>query len=699
MFVREIKSQVNQIKGIGDKTAGLLAKQGVISIGDLLLYYPHRYDDRSVIVPLRDFNIADKICNIFTVIHHEWFGIGKTETLKVHIQDETGSAVLACFGRPFLEHKLTPGKKFFVSGHFFYKYGELQSSAFDFEEAPQQNDSGHVVWSQNFGIIIPIYHLCANLKNASVSKAVKIALAQYGSTLQNDLPQHLIERYHLLTTGEAIRYIHFPKNNDQLIKAKKTLIYTELFYMEIVIAMRAIRRKRASNTNGTQGYTVPTKSLCQLQQRLIDRLPFKLTQGQLAAIQDVNYDMTNEYAMSRLLQGEVGSGKTLVAFLASLFTKEHGGQCAVMAPTELLARQHAENAAKLLEPLGINAAFLTGNVKSSGRKNLLKALENGDIDLVLGTHALFSRDVVYKNLNLVVIDEQHRFGVTQRQAILSKGENCNLLMMSATPIPRSLALTVFGDMDVSEIKGLPHGRQPITTHLLKESNEMKAFNFIKSQLDNGYQAYFVYPLIEANEGTDLKDAVSMLERLKSTVFPTTKCALLHSKLNEDEKKSIMEKFRSGEIKILCATSVVEVGVDVPNATCMVIEHAERFGLSALHQLRGRVGRGSAPSHCLLIYSDDIKEDGKNRLEVIYKNTDGFVIAEKDLELRGPGQIIGTEQSGYLKLGIAEPARDAKILSIARDDAFMIIENDPQLLNKDNQCIKEVLERAFPFGVM
>jgi ATP-dependent DNA helicase RecG len=403
--------------------------------------------------------------------------------------------------------------------------------------------------------------------------------------------------------------------------------------------------------------------------------------------------------MARLLQGDVGCGKTLVSFLAGLREVEKGGQVAIMAPTELLARQHAENAARILEPLGLRPAFLTGNIKTTGRSQLLKNLAAGDIDIVVGTHALFSKDVQYHTLRLVVVDEQHRFGVVQRQAIMAKGEHPDLLMMSATPIPRTLALTVFGDMDVSLIRDLPPGRKPIQTHLARESNEAKVYDFVHNKLAAGQQAYFVYPLIEANESKGLKDAESMAARLAQQVFPEYPTALVHSKLDEEEKRTIMEAFRQGKIRVLVATSVVEVGVDVPNASCMVIEHAERFGLAALHQLRGRVGRGVAQSYCFLVYSDELTEEGKTRLKVMLENSDGFVIAEADLKLRGPGQIAGTEQSGYLTLGIADPVRDAAVLERARTDAFAILERDPELLLREHRCIAQVLIRASPFGTV
>jgi ATP-dependent DNA helicase RecG len=520
------------------------------------------------------------------------------------------------------------------------------------------------------------------------------AIKKYANDIEDELPSFIIERDNLFSKKEAIKEIHFPSSINNIERAKKTLIYEELFYLELMIAKRALEKKARKKT------LLPTDSekaigYSPLQKSLLDRLPFSLTKGQAEAVAQINRDMAEKIPMARLLQGDVGSGKTLVSFLAALRCVDEGAQAAIMAPTELLARQHAENAARLLEPLGVSIAFLTGNIKAAGRKPLLKNLAAGVVDIVVGTHALFSRDVEYKKLKLVVIDEQHRFGVTQRSLIMTKGEQAGLLMMSATPIPRTLALTVFGDMDVSVIKDMPPGRKPVNTHLTKQSNEKKVYDFVRKELEKGRQSYFVYPLIEGAD--EIKDAVSMADRLSKEVFPKYRTALIHSKLPEDEKKQTMDDFRSGKIQILAATSVVEVGVDVPNATCMVIEHAERFGLSSLHQLRGRVGRGKDQSFCFLIYSNTLTEDGKKRLIVMLENSDGFVIAEEDLKLRGPGQIAGIEQSGYLVLGIANPIRDIEQLQCARKDAFSILENDPDLLLENNRVIARVLEEAPPFS--
>jgi ATP-dependent DNA helicase RecG len=717
-------------------------------------------------------------------------------TLKVHIEDESGRAVLVCFNRPFLEKQLVTGSRYRLWGRFFYKYGEIQSSSFEFEPAEgpaggESGSSGALAGSGGgFGRILPVYPLSGGLKQSWLRRLTGAALNQYAASLEDELPPGIISREGLIPKARAIRAVHFPASMAELDRARKTLIWEELFYLEMMVGRRALERKKpvpqsltggaaearragaqgappkareqvsvftgtgntappsekstlsdrgvaearragaqggrtipAADAGGGMETAPPPLSFTPLQSRLLERLPFRLTPGQMEAVAEINRDMGGPFPMARLLQGDVGSGKTLAAFLACLGAVEgpagaggssRRGQAALMAPTELLARQHAENAARLLEPLGIRICFLTGNIKAAGRKALLKSLAAGDIDVVIGTHALFSRDVVYKNLRLVVVDEQHRFGVTQRSLIMAKGDHPDLLMMSATPIPRTLALTVFGDLDVSVIRDMPPGRKPVKTHLARESSEARVYDFVGRELAAGRQAYFVYPLIggadedeaegggfpegggNGGNGGGLKDAVSMADRLSRQVFPQYPVALIHSKVEEGEKQRIMEAFRRGEIKILAATSVVEVGVDVPNAACMVVEHAERFGLSALHQLRGRVGRGPDQAYCFLVYSGGLTEDGKARLKVMLEHSDGFVIAEEDLKLRGPGQIAGVEQSGYLSLGIADPVRDAAELAKARDDAFAILEQDPGLLLPEHRRIAGALEKA-PFS--
>jgi ATP-dependent DNA helicase RecG len=695
--------------------------------------------------------------SVVRVLAHDWIGFGRMKTLKVHIEDESGRATLVCFNRPFLEKQLITGNRYRLWGRFFYKYGEIQSSQFEFEaldKIPAEAEPGGPASGAGagFGRILPVYPLSGGLKQAWLRRLIATALGQYARNLDDELPPELARREGLFSKAQAIRAIHFPASMEELDRARKTLIWEELFYLEIIVGKRSLERKKSappketvkapdkgvaedprSGAGAKGGRTVkaaaggpgreiaPPSSLflTPLQSRLLERLPFELTPGQTGAVAEINRDMDGPYPMARLLQGDVGSGKTLVSFLAALRAVDgpagrgasgaFRGQAALMAPTELLARQHAENAARLLEPLGIRPCFLTGNIRAAGRRVLLKSLAAGDIDIVIGTHALFSQDVVYRDLRLVVVDEQHRFGVTQRSLIMAKGDRPGLLMMSATPIPRTLALTVFGDLDVSVIRDMPPGRKPVKTHLARESNEGKVYDFVRKELAAGRQAYFVYPLIgdldedEENgpspEGASggLKDAVFMADRLAREIFPQYPTALIHSKVEETEKQRIMEAFHRGEVRILAATSVVEVGVDVPNAACMVVEHAERFGLPALHQLRGRVGRGPDQAYCFLVYSDKLTEDGKTRLKVMLEHTDGFIIAEEDLKLRGPGQIAGVEQSGYLSLGLADPVRDVAELARARKDAFAILEQDPGFLLPEHRRIAGVLEKAPPFS--
>ena len=712
MFLRELDAPLVSVKGAGEKTAAGLALSGIQNVAALLGHYPRDWENRSRTVPLSGWN-RGPVCTTVKVLAHDWFGFGAMKTLKVHVEDQSARAALVCFNRPFLARQLVVGESYRLWGRFYYKFGELQSTAFEIEGESEGASS-------RFGGILPVYPLSAELSRVPsrgqnlLRRLVRQALNQYASSVDDEIPGPLVKAKNLLHKAEAIRAIHFPSSMKELEQARQTLVFEELFYLEVAVGKRALERRRSDR----QATSVRHEGrMSPLQTDLLKRLPFSLTPGQQKAVADINRDMDGSCAMARLLQGDVGSGKTLVAFFAVLRAIAGAGQAAILAPTELLARQHAENAARLLEPLGLRPAFLTGNLKAQGRSRLLAALADGEIDIVLGTHALFSKDVVYRNLRLVVVDEQHRFGVTQRRAILAKGETSllgggapHLLMMSATPIPRTLALTVFGDLDVSVIADMPPGRKPVKTHLAKESNAGKVYDFVRKELEAGRQAYFVYPLIgdeeadgaeetETGSSRGLKDAVSMAGEMRK-IFPRYPAALIHSKLDDEQKRETMEAFRRGEVKILAATSVVEVGVDVPNASCMVVHHAERFGLSALHQLRGRVGRGGEQAYCFLIYSEEeagpaLTEDGKQRLKVMLENNDGFVIAEEDLRLRGPGQIAGVEQSGYLRLGIADPVRDVGILLAAKKDAFAMLENDPGLLLPENRVVAEVLERAPP----
>ncbi len=702
MKVSEIKTPVSSIAGIGPQLTKTLAKVNVFTVGDLLQYFPRDYEDRTRKVCFREqASNYGKVHTVAQVTAHEWFGYGRMKTLKIIVNDGTGNAELICFNRAFLEKSLIPGTIITVTGKFEVKYGKLQSTAFEVvkHDAEEITDLSTITPKESG--IIPVYPLTEGLTQKAVSKAVSQALQQYSLGIENELPSELIEARGLLPKGEALRLIHRPTEMSQVAAARSTLVYEELFNFQKIIAERAYKRKGLASPTPAEAPTVDDKafadSLSPLQLDFFNSLPFPLTDDQRRVIYEMDAEIDRSYqerervlnqldrgmppptsptfTMARLLQGDVGSGKTLVSLFVCLRIISWKGQCAFMAPTEILARQHAETTARLLAPLGVRTAFLTGNLRAKGRNQLLRALKDGEIDIVVGTHALFSANVEYKDMKLAVIDEQHRFGVLQRQAIVEKGRQTvggftfepNLLMMSATPIPQSLALTVFGDLDISSIHTMPAGRKPITTYLVKEGNEINAYEAVRKELAKGHQAYFVYPAIDSDE--NIKSAEKIFAHLRDHIYPQYKCALVHSKIEEEEQVNILRAFRDGAIQVLAATTVIEVGVDVPNATCMVIEGADRFGMAQLHQLRGRVGRGDAQSYCFLIYSKDITETGIERMKALRQSTDGFFIAEQDLKTRGPGELNGTVQAGELGFRIADLSRDMEIMQQARTDAL------------------------------
>lgn len=681
MFLRELTGPVKKLHGAGPATVNALLNLGIETTADLLLHYPRDYEDRSLRVSILESASRNVPANtIVTVNDQEYFGFGNRRTLKVRIEDDSGPAELVCFGRNFLSRKLVTGSQFFLYGQFTLRFGELQCSSFDLEEYPAGFD--------RFNRILPVYSLSGRLTQAMLRKLVGNVLSEYESGLETELPDYLLERHILLGKREAVRNIHFPETKELLEKARKTLIFEELFHLQFLAARRSFLRKEIRNTA-----TLPVTNL---QNRVISALPFSLTHDQISVLKEIRSDTASPTPMARLLQGEVGSGKTLVAFLAALPYIENHRQAAFMAPTELLARQHAENAFRLLGPAGVRPAFLSGNIKEDKRILLLEALKNGEIDLLMGTHAVFSRDVEFRDLGFVIVDEQQRFGVLQRVTLMEKGNVPDLLLMTATPIPRTLALTAFGDLDISIIRTMPEGRKKVITHLAREGNEQKVYEWIRRELTGGKQAYFVYPLIDRSDKLSLKDAESMFEHLSRDVFSDFRSGLVHSRIPEDEKRETMRKFRAGELDILVATSVIEVGVDILNVTCIVIEHAERFGLSALHQLRGRVGRSTEQSYAFLVYSGDLTEDGKRRLKVMMEESDGFKIAEEDLKIRGPGELSGIRQAGYFRLEIADISRDMDTLVLARKDAEALTKKDPGLLAPEHSRLRDVLHRAPPF---
>lgn len=709
MKLSDIQNSIETLNGVGPATARQFASLGIFTVADLLQKYPRSWEDRSVTIPLCEWAQHPKVNTVCKVMSHIWFGFGRMKTLKIAVTDGTANAYLVAFNRNFLEKTLPEGSIIRVTGRFDVKYNELQSTVFEAERLALEGEISDFAVVPSAGVL-PLYGLTEGLTQKTYRKAVASAIKLYAKSIDDELPENIIKERKLMNKARAIASIHGSSCGSELAEARQSLIYEELFNFELKLAKRTLEhRGRLPDFSETDFSRKEEKPLPDLENRfraslsprqklLLERLSFDLTEGQKQAILEMNLDMDRSeidrakvasepeslkdgcFSMQRLLQGDVGSGKTLTAFFICLRAIDSKGQCAFLAPTELLARQHADNAARLLEPLGVKVAFLTGNVKAKGRSYLLEALKMKNIDLVIGTHALFSPNVEFADLTLAVIDEQHRFGVAQREAIINKGRltkgnvthTTNLLMMSATPIPQTLSYTLFGDLDISTIKTMPGGRKPVVTYLSVMGHEAKVYAAVKSELSQGHQAYFVYPRISEDEEDDsqgLKAATEMYEYLSFRVFPEYKCALIHGKTPDEEQKQILDDFKKGEIKVLVATTVVEVGVDVAAATCMVVEHADRFGLAELHQLRGRVGRSDLQSYCFLIYSKNITETGIFRMKALHETTDGFKIAEEDLKQRGPGELTGTVQSGYLQFALADLNRDQEILKAARLDAI------------------------------
>ncbi|MGN1189902.1 MAG: ATP-dependent DNA helicase RecG [Candidatus Ornithospirochaeta sp.] len=662
---------ITKVPGVGKALKGEFEKLGVSTLMDAVELLPRGYDDRRKERRMQDATAADPSVNCrITILSHETFPSPKMGmTLKVNAEDDDGERVtLLCFNRPFLKTQLKIDSSWYLNATVQKYKGAYSTSRFEIKKTKEEC---------GIGKILPLYPLSGNLKQKNVRDATRFAL-EVLSPFDEILPEETKERYSLLSRTDAFKSVHWPKDEVEIENGRRTLAFTELLLMELSI----LREKKGKKA-------IKKSKPSSLEKKLISSLPFSLTPDQAAAIDEIREDLSSQASMYRLLQGDVGAGKTLVAWISALSIIEKGGQVAFMAPTELLARQHAEKASELLAPLGVRIAFVTGEVKGKGRNLLLKALSNGEVDLAIGTHALFSSDVKFKNLKYVIIDEQHRFGVGQREALMEKGEMPHVLMMTATPIPRTLAMTLFADMDTSVIHSMPQGRKPIKTHTVSSLNRDRMYEAVGVEFQRGHQAYFVYPRIDDEGESDLRDVTSMYSFLQ-TKYPGVPSALIHSKLEEEEKVRILKEFKEKKIQYLVSTSVVEVGIDIPDATCMVIEHAERFGLAALHQLRGRVGRSDLQSYCFLVFEPSLSEDGKERLKVMRETNDGFLIAEKDLEIRGPGEMAGNKQSGFLKLKFASITEDQDILEEARKEAERICSVDRGLIKGCNAGLRRAL---------
>jgi len=568
------------------------------------------------------------------------------------------------------------GEKLAVSGRVrFYKGLQIAHPEYD-----RLVDEGDVALFHT-GRIIPLYPTTRELieqglDSRGLRRLIRQALEEYSAHIGENLPSEVLERHGLISRREALNAIHFPLDSGHLEQARRRLKFEELFFLELMMAYR--RRLHRVQEKG-----VALSKVGHQTRGLVQRLPFELTEAQKRVLRQIWEDMKRETPMNRLLQGDVGSGKTIVALVAMVLAVDNGFQAALMAPTEILAEQHYITFRKLLEDMGVPVACLIGGMPSSRKREILEGLEAGKISIVVGTHALIQEKVQFKNLGLVVIDEQHRFGVMQRARLREKGWNPNVLVMTATPIPRTLALTVYGDLDVSVLDEKPVGRQAVVTVWRREDKRREIYQFVAEQIARGKQAYIVFPLVEESEKVDLKAATESYERLRREVFTDGSIALLHGRMKPEEKEQIMEAFKEGRIKVLVCTTVIEVGVDVPQASIMVIEHAERYGLPQLHQLRGRVGRGAEKSYCILISARRITEEAQRRLETLVRTTDGFEISEEDLKLRGPGEFFGLRQHGFPRLKIADLVTDTDILLDAREAAFDLVAQDAPLKQGDH----------------
>lgn len=661
-------ADVVMLKGVGPKFGYLLNKLGIFSIFDLISYYPKKYIDYSQRCLIRNLREGQTTTIYGQITSIKTFTTKKNLTiLKVTISDESGSLELNFFYSKVNKFTIERYKSQFPKNAYITVSGTAKFDKYLGKmtiDKPQYEIVSNVVSDTenlNLGRIVPVYPLVENLNIKALRKAIYNAIEIHSNSIENILPLEIQQKHSLLDKREAIKIIHFPDNEDVLEKARFTLVYEELFLLQM--KMLSIRNLTAS-TYKTVALNIKEDGLVKT---FIKNLPFELTDAQKRAINEILNDINSDRPMQRLLQGDVGSGKTVVACIMLLAAIENGFQTAIMAPTEILAQQHFNNFVKWLTPLGINVALFTSSNSKKLRTKLEKDLRNGQINIAVGTHSLIQDNIEFNNLGAIVIDEQHRFGVKQRNLLKTKAEIPQMLTMTATPIPRTLALTVHGDLDLTIIDELPKGRKPIKTALIPASQRKKAHNLIREEIEKGHQAYIVFPLIDESETLSAKAATKEAETLQNGVFADLRIGLLHGKMKPDEKDSVMLAFKNKEYDILVCTTVVEVGVDVPNATVIVIENAERFGLSSLHQLRGRVGRNSLQSYCVLV-SSTRNEDTLKRLDVLVQTNDGFVIAEKDLEIRGPGEFLGLRQSGLVELHLADLTRDLYILEMARDEA-------------------------------
>ena len=667
----QLTDSINKVRGVGVKKAAAFARLGICTVYDLLTYYPRTYEDQSHTTPINRLRPGERstVLGIIQSVTERPTRRRSFTVLTAMVGDGTGYVQAVWFNQRFLKSKLREGQRILLSGKVDYAYntrGQLAISGITSFEILGTQDA-----PEEYLGILPIYGATEGLTQKQLRQMVEYALVQTEGALSETLPARIREEYRLIGRTAAFHRIHFPKQEEELLAARRRLAFEELYLIQC--GLLALKKRTAEEQEGITHATGGA-----LAARVLAALPFDLTADQEKVWEEIKRDMESPLPMRRLVQGDVGSGKTAIALLALVKTVESGQQGALMAPTEILARQHYEYLQELLAPLGVRVGFLSGRLTKKERTEIAAALAAHEVDIAVGTHALIQEYVAFDKLGLVVTDEQHRFGVAQRAALEKKSTvTPDVLVMTATPIPRTMTLTVYGDLDVSRIEHLPPGRQPIRTFLRDEMAREKIYAFVRKEIESGRQAYVVCPLIEASEESDLPSAEEVYEELAHGIFYGISCGLLHGRMKSAEKEAVMSAFYADEIKLLVSTTVIEVGVNVPNASILVVEHAERFGLAQLHQLRGRVGRGSYASYCILIAGRSASS--QERLKVIEQTSDGFQLAEEDLRLRGPGQFFGAMQHGLGDLKIANVFTDMDLLLLARRAALATVD-DPAMFS-------------------
>ena len=673
-------SPIQYLKGVGPAKAELFAKIGISTAMDLLRHYPRAYIDRTTMGTISSLAPAQNCTAMGTVVGFQIRPTrdGRKDFIMV-LSDDTGTIECIWFNQPFLQRVFKPGQTVVVSGEVgYYKGKQLKNPVYEIL-AKEDQELIHT------GRIVPSYRLTAELSQKVVRRTVKRTLDACLPLIRESLPQHVINRRKLPRLQEALRQIHFPDDWKSQQRARERLAFEEFFYFQLLLARRKRRvqepsRALAFSTNGS------------LFTGFMQSLPFELTSAQKRVLEEIRTDLCSRRVMNRLLEGDVGCGKTVVALAASLIVADNGCQVAFMAPTEILAEQHFATASQLLKDMKVNVASLLGKTTSKKKERILKETASGEVQILIGTHALIQDQVQFPRLGLIIVDEQHRFGVLQRATLIGKGIFPHVLVMTATPIPRTLAMTLYGDLDVSIVDEMPPGRRKIVTRAVAEGERDKIYEFLAKKVHEGRQAYVVYPLVEESEKLDqLMAATEMAQELsRHPILRGVRIGLMHGRVKNDEKEETMKRFKSGDLDVLVSTTVIEVGIDVSNASIMIVENPDRYGLSQLHQLRGRVGRGCHESYCILIKDRDMGEDASRRLGILANCDDGFKIAEADLAIRGPGEFLGTRQHGLPEFRIADLLRDGALLSLARREAFLLLENDPELAHSDNVPARKTL---------